>query len=82
MPTNNKTAKRNIDKTIVIVDALQGMMTRRRQQAYKEATADADAAGQVGERGAVDGTAAAADCSSCGWNLPDVRERADTGRQS
>jgi len=44
MPTNNKTAKRNIDKTMVIVDALQGMMTRRRQQAYKEATADADAA--------------------------------------
>ena len=60
MPTNNKTAKRNIDKTMVIVDALQWMMTRRRQQAYKEATADADASGfrfrdetnkeEVGER--------------------------------
>ena len=48
MPTNNKTAKRNIDKTMVIVDALQGMMTRRRQQAYKEATADADAADASG----------------------------------
>lgn len=45
MPTNNKTAKRNIDKTMVIVDALQGMMTRRRQQAYKEATADASGSG-------------------------------------
>jgi len=48
MPTNNKTAKRNIDKTMVIVDALQGMMTRRRQQAYKKATADADAADASG----------------------------------
>lgn len=33
---------------MVFVDALQWMMTRRRQQAYKEATADADAADASG----------------------------------